>query len=236
MNKTTIEWVRNPDGTPGYTSNPFTGCMKRCSYCYAWRESRGRCRKADLDGLEVESGHKDDPFYPRFHPERLEAILWHKKPAGIFLCNRADWCAAYWPAAWQKTLWDVIHACPQHRFYLLTKQPQELPRFSPFPDNCWVGVTAEDTGMALDGLFYLKKVRARVKFMSFEPLNGEISLDFKGLDWGIIGQQTHPDKPPLESWVYGLVESLVSAGTKVFIKDNLSPLCDEIKRQQMPGG
>ena len=35
MNKTKIEWVKNPDGTQGYTFNPITGCLNNCDYCYA---------------------------------------------------------------------------------------------------------------------------------------------------------------------------------------------------------
>ena len=35
MQKTKIAWVRNPDGTQGYTWNPVTGCQKGCDYCYA---------------------------------------------------------------------------------------------------------------------------------------------------------------------------------------------------------
>jgi DNA repair photolyase len=35
MNKTEIEWVKNPDGTKGYTWNPVTGCLHNCWYCYA---------------------------------------------------------------------------------------------------------------------------------------------------------------------------------------------------------
>ena len=30
MNKTPIEWVKNPDGSQGYTSNPITGCLNGC--------------------------------------------------------------------------------------------------------------------------------------------------------------------------------------------------------------
>lgn len=39
MNRTRISWVRNPDGTQGYTWNPVTGCMHGCDYCYARKMS-----------------------------------------------------------------------------------------------------------------------------------------------------------------------------------------------------
>ena len=238
MNRTQIEWVRNPDGTPGYTSNPFTGCLKRCAYCYAWRESLGRCRLADLRGqCIIERGHEDDPFYPRFHPDRLTEIRRRQTPAGIFLCNRSDWCAPYWPTGWASALWFTLTRARQHRFYLLTKQPQELRRFTPFPAHCWVGVTATDSAMAEQAVFHLRRIEAAVRFISFEPLDSDISLDLTGVDWGIIGQQTHPDRSPLSRWVYSLVDCLDRAGAHVFVKNNLGYLYDAEAfplRQEMP--
>ena len=35
MNRTKIEWVKNLDGSPGYTWNPVWGCKNHCQYCYA---------------------------------------------------------------------------------------------------------------------------------------------------------------------------------------------------------
>jgi len=70
MQLTQIEWVKNPDGTQGYTSNPVKGeCPVGCSYCYV-KPFRSRY-----------GWHKDI----RFYPEELEAIRKRKKPAGIFL-------------------------------------------------------------------------------------------------------------------------------------------------------
>jgi protein gp37 len=39
MNKTKIEWVKNDDGTQGYTWNPVTGCLHGCKYCYARKQA-----------------------------------------------------------------------------------------------------------------------------------------------------------------------------------------------------
>lgn len=48
MNRTTIEWVRNPDGSPGFTLNPVTGCLRGCAYCYARKLANGRLKKRYL--------------------------------------------------------------------------------------------------------------------------------------------------------------------------------------------
>jgi protein gp37 len=40
MNRTKIAWVRNPDGSPGFTWNPAIGCSHEspgCQNCYAAR-------------------------------------------------------------------------------------------------------------------------------------------------------------------------------------------------------
>lgn len=236
MNRTTIEWVLNPDGSPGFTSNPFTGCLGpnsdgiRCSYCYAWRESFGRCKQADLRGTPIELPWNDDPFYPRFHPERLQQIKGRQKPAGIFLCDRSDFAAPYWPPEWQAQLWDMIVACPQHRFYLLTHQPQELQKFSPFPPNCWVGVTATNKLGFSKAMVSLGKIEASIKFISFEPLLERIEMwslsEYlkETLDWLIIGAQTNPYKPPKLEWVLEIVGAADKAGAKVFLKNNLVPM------------
>ena len=198
MNPTTIEWVLNPDGSQGYTSNPFTGCLGpnnngiRCPYCYAWKESLGRCRHADLRAFPIPGlGHNDDPFYPRFHPERLDQIRHRPKPAGIFLCNRSDFAAPYWPLEWQAQLWDMIAACPQHRFYLLTHQPHQLSLWSPYPANCFVGATATDAGQAFDAWDGMADVTAKIRFLSLEPLLGPIPIDLLfEYDWLILGACT----------------------------------------------
>ena len=48
MNRTTIEWVKNPDGTQGYTWNPITGCLNGCPYCYARKLANGRLKQRYL--------------------------------------------------------------------------------------------------------------------------------------------------------------------------------------------
>lgn len=130
---------------------------------------------------------------------------------------------------------DTIKMCSHHRFYLLTKQPQNLIKWSPFPDNCWVGVTATRTNMFAQSLIKMQGLEAKVKYVSFEPLlewnwNNiyqeplELVLKAEGIDWLIIGAQTKPYKPPERIWVQEIVEAAGKAGIPVFLKNNLYPL------------
>lgn len=153
-----------------------------------------------------------------------------KKPAGVFVCDMSDLFGIGISERWTRCVMQVIRACPQHRFYLLTKQPQNLAKFSPFPDNCWVGVTATGVQMFINAGVYLQTVEAKVKFISAEPLLTWQSgtpgfmatmLNKWGINQVIIGAQTKPYKPPKIEWVEEIVSACDKAGVKVFLKDNL---------------
>jgi len=242
MNRTQIEWVKNPDGTQGYTWNPITGCLNGCPYCYARKLANGRLKQRYLannygtpqeDILDYGRDMKD-PFYPRFWIDRL----WQparepegkKKSLGIFAVDMGELFGNWIPDNWQASVFKVIRTCHYHRFYLLTKQPQNLIKWSPFPANCFVGVTATDTYMAIKGLRALDNIVAKVKYMSFEPLLEQTCItptSLSGLDWVIIGAQTKPYKPPKIEWVEEIVRACDKAGIPVFLKDNLKPLFAE---------
>jgi len=139
-----------------------------------------------------------DPFYPRFWPERMAGQFSTRTPQGIFVCDMSDLFGIGIPEDWTWQVIDVIIKHPRHRFYLLTKQPQNLTKFSPFPDNCWVGVTATNAKMAEEAGFWLWEVKAKVKYVSFEPLlehipahlEAYLSEDVEGIKWVIIGACT----------------------------------------------
>ena len=126
---------------------------------------------------------------------------------------------------------EAISEAPQHRFYLLTKQPQELVKWSPFPPNCYVGVSITKREELDGALLYLGRVEASVKFISFEPLlesmedrscrNLSDKLRDAGIDWAIIGAQTRPSRPPKWEWVREIIEAADKAGVAVFLKDSL---------------
>ena len=139
---------------------------------------------------------------------------------------------------------NMVDPYTQHTFIFLTKQPQNLIKWSPFPDNCWVGVSVVDNSKIEMAGFSLFGLKAKVRFISFEPLLGDIRQDFKdylggedGINWLIIGQQTpvSPKTQPKIEWVEEIVDAADRAGIPVFLKDNLRPLLhDPILRQEFP--
>jgi len=219
MNKTKIEWVRNPDGSQGFTCNSKTGCLNHTPKglclgglfpCYAFRLAHGRLRERYLANWNVSppalipygmwyTAPSHNPFYPRWWPDRLEQIRSHKKPAGIFLDDMSDWMGDYWPEEWTEMELQVMRDCPQHRFYTLTKQPQNLLRWSPYPENCWLGVTVTSVDKFKEAYEGLDCSIATVHFISFEPLLSRMGDDainligdshYHWLDWLIIGAMT----------------------------------------------
>ena len=107
--------------------------------------------------------HYPNGFKPTVYPEALLSPLYLKKPSRILCAFMGDlfWgCQEFNPErvidvripssgfidhdTLKGWIFNAIGACPQHTFLFLTKQPQNLPAWSPFPPNCWVGVTATD--------------------------------------------------------------------------------------------
>ena len=259
LNKTKIEWVKSPDGSKGMSWNPITGCLNHINGmckggnfpCYAYKLANGRLKKRyqhntslpEVYGKELVfdrgpredsfNKHRFDPFYPRFWESRQGEIMGVKDGKGIFVCNMSDLFGIGVPEQWTDIVLRHITFRPKLRFYLLTKQPQNLIKFSPFPDNCWVGVTL--TGKEPDfykRIEYLQHVEAHVKFISFEPLLATTGYPerlpseflFEGINWLIIGAQTKPTVMPKISWVKEIVEAADKAGVKVFLKDSLKTL------------
>jgi protein gp37 len=210
MNKTKIEWTN-------YTWNPVTGCNKHCDYCYA---------------RKIANRFGDKEFKPTFHKNRLNDPHLIKKPSKIFVGSMGevfdDECIV---KGWVARILSVVKANPQHTLQFLTKQPQNLIKFSPYPKNAWVGVSVDDSDHLFDAIAKLLVIDATVKYISFEPLlywdwKG-IPLDeafkYGGINWVIIGQQTpiRQSTSPSLNWIYNIVTYADRANIPIFLKDNL---------------
>lgn len=249
----------------GYTFNPITGCLNHTDglckgggfSCYAYKLAHGRVKSRYLANTNVcllagtlPTEALTNPFYPRLWEGKLEPLnknnpYSRKAPVGVFVCDMSDLFGIGIPEEWTKRILDRFQYCPQHRFYLLTKQPQNLLKFSPFPDNCWVGITMAKPNP--DDFYDLDGVEARIRYLSVEPMLArfpEWSFEELPVDWLIIGACTgtlaemlelkrkYPDltvmtsgkkwtaQPKIE-WVKEIVEAAGRAGIPVFLKDNL---------------
>lgn len=134
--------------------------------------------------------------------------------------------------SWTK---EIIHICSKwddRIFIFLTKRPENLIKYSPFPDNCYIGVSVCNDKMLDVAVDKLEDIQAKVKFISFEPLLERLTLSldyafyYSGINWLIIGQCTpaRPATAPKIAWIKEIVDAADKAGIPVFLKDNLLPL------------
>ena len=235
MNRTKIEWVRNSDGSQGYTINPVKGyCPMACPYCYARRM---------YDRFKWDKAIRYIP--PRFTIADLQTI---KKPSRIFWGSTFELFHGCVPNIWLQDTFKIVEQFPQHTHIFLTKQPQNLKKGS-FSKNCWVGVSVDGTNNApLGRMLYtgFDKIQATVKFISFEPLlaspkldKRDLARDFANIQLIIIGAETgnrqwgHFLKPPLsqvQGWAREIITVADEAGIPVFTKDNLKLPANEMRR------
>ena len=223
MNKTAIEWC-------DYTWNPVTGCLNNCEYCYARRiANRFQGTKAWPYGFE-----------PTLHIGRFDEPGKLKKPSRIFVCSMGELFGSWLDRAQLPTpipaILDVVKTNPQHTFQFLTKCPENLAKWNPWPDNTWVGVTATNTYQFLEAIYGLTMVEAKIRFISFEPLHEYIPVAgvINFLDEVIIGAETgnRKGKPPLEKvheCAREIIKAADSVGVPVFLKDNLQ--WPEVRRE-----
>jgi len=186
-----------------------------------------------------QEAHHRDPFYPRFWPERLHEPRHRKKPSGIFVCSMGELFGPWLPPEWTGMVLEQIRMSPQHRFYVLTKQTQELKRWSPFPPNCWVGASVTNPDGFVAAVIGLAAVEAPVKFISFEPLLARVAspadisgrLRFAGIRWAILGAQTNPAVIPRPEWVEEIINACGKAQIPVYLTDSLRPIYPQLRRE-----
>jgi len=198
--KDKIEWTEE-------SWNPVSGCRNDCYYCYA----RAIYKRFGWD------------FSPRFHEKRLKKPLSFKKPTMFFVCSVADLFGDWVPKEWIEEVFKIIKKCPDHMFQFLTKNPNRLIEFSPYPNNCWIGCSATNEAMAENALEVMPRLEAKIKFLSCEPLLDKINIDFAGrINWLIIGACTGKyKKQPKADWTRGLIKSAIKENIPIFIKPNL---------------
>lgn len=179
MNETGIIWTE-------VTWNPMSGCQKisaGCKYCYALTLAENKRGTAAFpNGFDL-----------TIRPHKLKEPFRLKNPTLIFCNSMSD---LFWdkvPEDYRHQIVDVIEATPQHEYQVLTKRPEIMLEFSKkrkLPPNFWAGTSIENA-KSLHRLETLKQVDAEIRFISFEPLIGEIPrMDLTGIHWAITGGES----------------------------------------------
>lgn len=212
MNKSNIEWTE-------MTWNPVTGCTKispGCKYCYAEVFAR---RLQAMGVQKYENG-----FRVTLHPRALEEPFRWKKPRIVFVNSMSDMFHKDVPISFIHDVFGVMRANPQHVFQILTKRADVLLYYDregwlEWSHNIWMGVSIENERMR-KRIDLLRQTRARVKFLSCEPLIGPIpAMNLKEIDWVIVGGESgRRPRPMNQEWVFDIRDQCLIANVPFFFK------------------
>jgi protein gp37 len=210
MAQTRIEWTE-------LTWNPTTGCNKvsqGCKFCYA----EVMARRLKAMGLEKYR----NGFELTLHKDALKIPYTWKQPKIVFVNSMSDLFHKDIPLAFIQRVFKVMNDNPQHVFQVLTKRADILLKYHKELDwthNIWMGVSVEDAKL-LGRIDLLRRTRAKVKFLSCEPLIGPLSnLNLKKIDWVIVGGESGRRPRPMKpEWVFEIHNKCIEAKVPFFFK------------------
>ena len=241
MQKTKIEWT-------GHTWNPIRGTKGRwhctkvsdgCKNCYAERLNIRFGGPAYLHGADT----------LRLDEKILRQPISMKKPRMIFVCSMTDLFHEQVSLEWTNEIFDIMgRQCPQHTFQVLTKRPERMRYFLKNQDrvynNVWIGASVEDQETANARIPVLLSTPATVRWLSMEPLLGQIKLNdrkpgeytrdclsgeywmpgkFIGngpkVDWVVVGGESgHRARPMKVEWARLILQQCKEASVPFFFK------------------
>jgi protein gp37 len=193
----------------------------------------------------------------KFVEEHLADPLKWKAPRRIFVNSMSDLFHKNVADEMRDKIFAVMALCPRHTFQILTKRPERMleylktphrmdsvddelppgtPKMTVWPlPNVHLGVSVENQATADERIPLLLQTPAAVRFISAEPLLGEVILRWPflatlpKLDWVICGGESGPGARPMHpDWARGLRDQCVAANVPFFFKQwgEWISLCD----------
>ena len=210
MAQSSIEWTE-------MTWNPTTGCTKvsaGCKHCYAEIMSKR------LQAMGVEK-YKDN-FEVRTHESSLTIPYTWKHSKVVFVNSMSDLFHKDVPKEFIKKVFAVMNENPRHVFQVLTKRAErllELNKELKWTHNIWMGVSVENEKVK-KRIDFLRKTKAKVKFLSLEPLIGPLAkLNLSKIDWVIVGGESgHNPRTMNADWVLDIQEQCKTKDVAFFFK------------------
>lgn len=219
-----IEWT-------DHTFNTHWGCSKvspGCDSCYAENLAR-RFGYGWGDGSakrQFDESHWND------------LLLWDRKAAAqgvrrrVFTNSMSDLFDRYAPDGVRERHWGYIARTPHLDHLLLTKRVGNVVRMVPpdwlspggWPANVWIGATVVNQEEADRDIPKLATLPASVRFLSMEPLLGEVSLPARYLSqihWVIVGGESGQRARPMHpAWARSLRDQCAAADIPFFFKQH----------------
>jgi protein gp37 len=233
---TKIEWCDK-------TFNPWVGCQNvspGCDHCYA----------------EVMMDHRYGKVKWGPHGERVRTapanwrkpLQWAKAANGnrprVFCASLADVFDNKAPAGARDDLFGLIRQTPQLDWLLLTKRPQNIAKMLPGDwgngyANVWLGTTCEDRKHYDMRWPVLAAVPAAVRFISYEPAIGALTLPATGPypDWLICGGESGPGARFMRpDWARDIMNQCAEVGIAFFMKQmtGKKPVPEHLMVRQWP--
>lgn len=234
--KTGIQWT-------DATWNAVTGCdhvSAGCDHCYAETLS------LRLQKMAPEGKYRNG-FRVTLHERALTIPLKWRTGRKIFVNSMSDQWHVAVPPDFTDRMFAVMALTPHHTYQILTKRPQRAANYLndpttrqrisaaattiarahnivrhhldwPLP-NVWIGTSVEDARVT-HRIDALRKCPAAVRFLSCEPLIGDVgTLNLDGIGWVIAGGESGPDHRPCDpAWARSLRDQCVVDGTPFFFK------------------
>ncbi len=224
-----IEWTES-------TWNPVTGCTKvsaGCKHCYAETLSH-RLNAMGVKGYE-------NGFIVSIHPERLSIPLRRKKPTIWFVNSMSDLFHPKVPFDFIDEVMNTIYKTPHHTYQILTKRPGRMRQYFDsrrVPINAWLGTSVENKRHGVPRIDELRKIKAKVRFLSVEPLLEDIGkVKLSGIHWVIVGGESGKGARPMQTaWVENVKKQCAAAKVRFFFKQWGAWGPDGIRRSKKANG
>lgn len=248
-----IEWT-------DHTFSPWIGCTKispACDHCYAERSAPARVKRAagvETWGPNGQRVRTSKAYWRDPLKWNAEAQRTGTRPR-VFCASLADVFDNAVPPEWRDDLFALISATPHLDWLLLTKRIGNVGNMLPVPfgfdrlyPNVWLGITVCNQEEADRDILKLLQIEAAKRFLSIEPLLGQLNLtdvlmpgsghghhEFSPIitgnslkrsdpsspkiDWVIVGGESGPGARPMHpDWVRSLRDQCTSAGVPFFFK------------------
>ncbi|OAN67320.1 DUF5131 family protein [Magnetospirillum moscoviense] len=229
--KTGIAWATE-------TVNPFKGCSKvspECKHCYAvgWAT-----RHQALGSRGYAGTVKNKTFTGTIGvvPEVIDELR-SAKSDRVFVNSMSDTFHANVSDADVTALFDAMTANPsKSQFLVCTKRADRMAAFSQayaVPDKVWCGVTVGCRN-SLHRLDDLRRVKAKIRWVSVEPLLEEIDIEpwlaDGTVNWVVVGGESGPNHRPMDkAWAEKIAREHMDEGV-------FRILVDVVSRMQGQGG